>query len=183
MTVFPKNQVRVHGRTLVTLGTLGITCVAAMGFMLTMMSWLPDWAPQASVWTIAGIEWKQAVVMNTTGKWLLSTAGMLWTLAYLTPLIALRRLGRCLYANEALSRPVADAFRWLAHSVLGFALFNAGSIVLAAIAAEGNHVPQHDISISVAGCYLFLIACLCLYSVAHLMQLATEAADDAQSIV
>ncbi len=31
--------------------------------------------------------------------------------------------------------------------------------------------------------YYFLLACLCLYSVAHLLRLAVRAAEDARSIV
>lgn len=176
-------KIRRHGYHLMSLASLGIVCIALWGFFLTMMAWLPDWNPQAPGWDIAGIAWKQAIEMNTNGKWMVSGAAMLWTLAYLAPLVALRRLGRSLYRDEALSRPVANAFRWLAHSLLGYGLLNLGSFVLASIAAETNKVPQHGLPFSTSGCYLFLIACLCLYSVAHLMRLATEAADDARSIV
>ena len=51
-----------------------------------------------------------------------------------------------------------------------------------AFTAETSNTP-HPLGIDFGNTYLFVISCLCLYSVAHLMRLATEAADDARSIV
>jgi len=177
-----QQKIKRHGYHLMSLASLGMFCIGMAGLILTTMHWMPHLNPQAS-WSIAGIEWKQSSLMDTQGKWLVSAAGMLWTLAYLAPLVALRRLGHSLYKSEALSRPMADAFRWLAHSLLGFAVLNAASFTLASIAAEANKMAPHGLPFSASGCYLFLIACLCLYSIAHLMRLATDAADDARSII
>ena len=182
MQLFPRNQVRLHGRSLARIAMLGIACIALLGFFLIAMPWLPDWNPQAPFWRVEGITWEQSVHMTPTNKLLLSLAATVKTLAWLAPLVALYRLGRRLHDNEPLSQPVAGAFRWLAHSLPAYMALSATSILLAAFTAETSNTP-YPLGIDFGNTYLFVISCLCLYSVAHLMRLATEAADDARSIV
>lgn len=181
--MLPQNRIRRHGYHLMSLASLGTVAIAVLGLLASAMPWLPDWNPQWAGWSLAGLSWQQTQAMNPQGKLLLSLSGLAWTLAYLLPLGALRRLGNRLYRHDALTRPVADAFRWLAHSLLLYALVNFGAALLAAFASEvgGGDPPKFTLGFS--GAYLFLVACLCLYSVAHLMRLAAEAADDSRSIV
>jgi len=179
----PEAKIRRHGYHLMSLASLGFAGVAVFGLLLVAMPWLPDWNPQWSGWNVAGVEWKRAVGMDEAGKLLLSLSSAMWTIAYLVPLMALRRLGHRLYSNDALSRPVADAFRWLAHSLPLHALLRVAAGLLAGIAAEVDGAQEQHFTLDFSGGYVFLIACLCLYSVAHLMRLATDAAADARSIV
>lgn len=177
------NKIRRHGYHLMSLASLGMTGVAVFGLLTMFMPWVPDWSPQWSGWRFGpGLEWKELVGMHPAGKQLLSTSAALWTAAQLIPLLALRQLGKRLYRNEALSRPVADAFRWLAHSLLLYAAFGTAARLLESLAIAVGQA-RETISIDFDRVYLFLIACLCLYSVAHLMRLATDAADDVRSIV
>ncbi|UWX04480.1 hypothetical protein H1235_05890 [Pseudoxanthomonas sp. NC8] len=176
-------KIRRHGYHLMSLASLGLTGVAVFGALLTFMPWVPDWDPQWSGWRFGpGLEWKQLVGMHALGKQLLSTSAALWTAAQLIPLLALRQLGKQLYRNEALSRPVADAFRWLAHSLLLYAAFSTAARLLEGMAIMVDQT-RGTFSIEFDRAYLFLIACLCLYSVAHLMRLTTDAADDVRAIV
>ncbi|WP_024868139.1 hypothetical protein [Pseudoxanthomonas suwonensis] len=179
-----ENRIRRHGYHLMSLASVGIFCVALFGLLLMGLPWLSDWQPQASTWSrVAHVEWGLIRDMGTTGRRLLSLAFALWTLGYLLPLVALRRLGSALHRHEALSRPVARAFAWLAHSLPAYALLVLAQELLVAVACEIEGVRQIHVEADFGGIYLFLVACLCLYSVAHLMRLATEAADDARSIV
>jgi hypothetical protein len=175
----PETKIRRHGYHLMSLASLGFVGIALFGLLLVAMPWLPDWHG----WNVAGAEWKVAVGMDEGGRMILSLSSALWTVAYLVPLMALRRLGHRLYSNEALSRPVADAFRWLAHSLPLHALLRMAAGLLAGIAAEVGGAQEPSFTLDFSGGYVFLIACLCLYSVAHLMRLATDAAADARSIV
>ncbi len=59
------------------------------------------------------------------------------------------------------------------------------ALIAERIEAEGMPPSQAEIAraFGFSGVYLFLVATLCLYSIAHTMRLATEAADDSRSIV
>ena len=177
-----QTKIRRHGYHLMSLASIGMVAVAVFGILTSAMPWMPDWHPQASGWNLAGLDWRQTQALNQEGKTQLSLAGLTWTLAYLLPLVMLRRLGKRLYRHEALSRPVADAFLWLAHSLLLFAALRfAGSLLVLSAVAAGSSTATFGINFSDA--YLFVILCLGMYSVAHIMRLAAEAADDSRSIV
>ncbi len=180
-----QNRIQRHGYHLMSLASLGILIMAVVGLVASAIPHLPDWSPQWSGWNLAGLSWQQAVAMSTQGKALLSLACIAGTLANLIPLIALRLLGKRLYRHDALTRPVADAFRWLAHSLLLYALLHFVAAIVAefAVGVGGGDAASLILNFSVGGAYLFLVASLCLYSIAHIMRLATEAADDSRSIV
>lgn len=179
----PELKIHRHGYHLMSLASLGILGAALIGLLLALMPWLPDWSPQSVTWKIGDLDREQAQALDDTGKWLATLAALTWTLAYLAPLLALRRLGNRLYRHEALSRPVADGFRWLAHSLPLHALLKVAGTVLAAIAAELGPGGERGFTLDITDGYLFLVACLCLYSVAHVMRLASAAAEDARSFV
>ena len=188
-----EEKIKRHGYHLMSLALLGMICVFRVGLTLVAMPYVSDWRPQARIWArISGIEWQQAIHLDSTSKAFLSLSFVAWTLSYLLPLSALRRLGRNLYRHEALTLPVANAFRWLAHSVLIGLLLqgvpDAGAGFINGLAEGYNaagttpirHVPH---GFGVGTTYIAIIACVCLYSVAHLMKLAAEAAEDSRSIV
>lgn len=177
-----QNRIRRHGYHLMSLASIGTLVVVVLGLITSAMPWLPDWNPQWVGWELGGLSWQQTQALNPQAKGLLSLAGAAWTVAYLMPLAALRRLGDRLYRHDALARPVADAFRWLAHSL---PLYAALSLAAALLAVYASAVGDSEVKFAIgfSDIYLFLVACLCLYSVAHIMRLATEAADDSRSIV
>jgi hypothetical protein len=179
-----ENKIKRHGYHLMSLASLGMLCVGVVGLCLILMPYLPDWKPESGAWLrISGLEWDQVIRLNGTGKALVSASNFIWTLAYLLPLLALRRLGSKLYKHDALTLQVAHAFLWLAHALLSNALLLmlAGFLIAMAEEAGGVHIYRSNFDIS--GGYIWLIACLCLYSVAHIMRLAAQASDDARSIV
>ncbi|HET7161319.1 MAG TPA: hypothetical protein VFI32_01420 [Rhodanobacteraceae bacterium] len=179
-----ENRIKRHGRRLMSLASLGIACVCLLGLCLVAMPWLHDWNPQSAVWSkISGLDWSQVVRLNGAGKVLVAVSNLFWTLAYLLPLVALRHLGNSLYRQEALTLPIATAFRWLAHSMLANIVLLMAAGFLIAMAEEAGQLRIYHSTFDVRGDYMWVIACICLYSVAHLMRLATEAADDARSIV
>ena len=107
-------------------------------------------------------------------------------LSYLFPLVAMRGLGRSLMREEALSLPVAKAFRRVGHATLLYALFRGMPDFVNGFidGFNGTTTPSFHLDVGYfSDLYLPVIACVCLYSVAHLMKLAAEAADDARGIV
>ena len=177
-----QNRIRRHGYHLMSLASLGMVALAGVGLLTSAMPWFTHWNPTWLSGNLGGLDWEQAQAMNRQGKALLSLAGIVWTLAYLVPLVALRRLGDRLYRHEALTRPVADAFLWLAHSLPAFALLSVAATTLTVYATVAGS-SKTTFNLDFSGIYLFLVACLGLYSVAHIMRLASEAADDSRSIV
>jgi len=179
----PQLKIRRHGYHLMSLASVGALGMLLIGVLMALTPWLPDWSPQALSWEIGNMDQESLQGLGASGKWLASLAALVWTLAYLVPLLALRRLGHRLYRNDALSVPVADGFRWLAHSLPLYAVLKLAGTGLATIAEELGPDAERQFTLDVTGSYAFLVACLCLYSVAHVMRLAAATAEDARSIV
>ena len=175
-------RIQRHGRHLKSLACIGVAGVAALGDLAAASPWIDMWALRTSAWSVFGMPAHEAAALPDDARMLLSAACLLVTLAFLLPLLALRQLGQRLRDGDALGRPVADAFRSLAHSLPLMAGLRLVANALAG-AAAGVGGDDYHLSVDVGDTYLFLIACLCLYSVAHLMRLAAETADDARSIV
>lgn len=180
-----ESKIKRHGYHLMSLASLGMFCVALMGLLMMALPYQDGAAPESSWWLgVSGLRWDQIIHLDGTGKALVAASCLIWTLAYLLPLFALRRLGSRLYRQEALTLPVADAFRWLAHSLLANAalLMSSGFLIGFWDGFHRSHI-HHSTTLDFSGFYVWIIACLCLYSIAHLMRLAVLAADDARSIV
>ncbi len=176
-------RIRRLGYHLMSLASVGMALVAIPGLFLTALPWMPK-PPHSQLWSIFGITGAQASAFSADARLLLALSCLAGMLAYLLPLAALRRLGHRLYRDDALTRPVADAFGWLAHSLPLHAVCMLAAWLLAGFGSEIAGVPNdYRMSVDLGAAYIFLIGCLCLYSVAHLMRLATAAADDARSIV
>lgn len=179
-----ENKIKLHGHHLMSLASIGMFCVCVVGLSLMAMPYFSDSNPESGLWLrILGLDWDQVMRLNGTGKALVSASNFIWTLAYLLPLFALRSLGSNLYKHDALTLQVAHAFRWLAHSLLSNALLLMLAGFLIAMAEETGGVSIYRSNVDISGGYIWLIACLCLYSVAHIMRLAAQAADDSRSIV
>ncbi len=181
MQLLLENKVRIHGRTLVTLASLGAAIVVSYGLVMAACAWLP--ASAASFWHgLPGMEWTSLVAPSGAQRLQLSLAALLWTGALLAPLPALRRLGKRLQRHNLLSRPVTRAFAWLAHSLPLYAALAAISAVLRQVAMSELASGQ-AITLDLTQFYLLLVTGVCLYTVAHLMRLAADVAEDARSIV
>lgn len=179
-----ENKIKRHGYHLMSLASLGMFCVGVLGICLIVMPYFPDSNPESGLWLrISGLDLAQVARLNGTGKALVSASNFIWTLAYLLPLLALRRLGSKLHKHDALTVQVAQAFLWLAHALLSNALLLMLGGFLIAMAEEAGGLSVYRANFDISGGYIWLIACLCLYSVAHIMRLAALAADDARSIV
>ncbi len=179
----PQLKIRRHGYHLMSLASVGTLGALLVGALLALTPWVPDWSLQALRWEIGDMDQEVLRTLGAPGKCLASLAALVWTLAYLAPLLALRRLGHRLYRHDALSVPVANGFRWLAHSLPLHAVLKIAGTVLATIAEEVGPGAERQFTLDVTGSYAFVVACLCLYSVAHVMRLAAATAEDARSIV
>ena len=175
-------KIKRHGFLLTWIAVIGMFCIGVLGLLLVMAPYTTS--PFVLITDLGWkFDWTAIARMDATGKGLVSSIALLWAAAWLAPMIGLHHLGGRLHRFEALSPPVADAFRNLAHSlVTSYLLQGVGGFMTGIAEVAGgvqfNH-PTWNVSID----YIFLVACLCLYSMAHLMKLAAEAADDARSIV
>ena len=179
----PQSRIRRHGYHLMSLASIGTLCVVALGLLLAAMPWLPGWNPQSTVWKIGDMGPEQILALDRAGRWLATLSSLAGSLGCLAPLVALRRLGDRLYRSAALGPPVAEGFRWLAHSLPLYALLQFAGWMLG-VAASGM-APEGEMrfTFDFGGSYLLVVACLCLYSVAHVLRLAVAAAEDARGIV
>ncbi|MFT4178296.1 MAG: hypothetical protein QM612_02365 [Thermomonas sp.] len=166
-----ENKIKRHGYHLMSLASLGMFCVTLWGVIMLSAPW------HASAESTGFLGMTHGMDANARNQWMLASA--CWTLAYLLPLLALRRLGNRLYRQEALTLPVAHAFLSLANALLVSVFVR---LLADSLATEAGSQPG-TFSLPFGSFYIVMITCLCLYSVAHLMRLAAEAADDARSIV
>lgn len=177
-------KIQSHAYNLISLANLGVGAMVVMGLFHLLAPYVPDWQPQWLHWDLFGLSPAEARALTPWGQFVLGLASLCQTAAYVVPLFALRRLGVALHRHEPLSRAVASAFRWLAHSLPFNLVLRCISLLLAFAGKElGSGGSTHQLQLHFADAYLFLVACLCLYSVAHVMQLAAQTADDARSIV
>jgi len=177
----PELKIRRHGYHLMTLASVGTLVVAAAGLAWVLLVLAASPAVLAA-WERFDLTPEAAARLEAGTRGLLVLAAVLSTLAYLLPLAAVRRTGKALHAHPALSAPVARAFMHLAHSLPLSALCSLAADLVAAWALSSPGAVQLRISFG-ANPYYFLLACLCLYSVAHLLHLAVQAAEDARSII
>jgi hypothetical protein len=186
-----ENRIKRHGRDLMSLASVGMFCVVVVGLALMFLPYAAR-APDSAFWAeVSGITWARVVQMTFAGKIFFILTYMVWVLANLLPLIALRHLGSSLYRNEALNVRIAAAFVWLARSVVAYLLLPTVlplCVKLYAMVGGGAQAAADIMQYKMPGrslsaIYIAIVACICLYSVAHLMKLAAATADDARSIV
>ncbi|MFT4197540.1 MAG: hypothetical protein QM601_06460 [Pseudoxanthomonas sp.] len=188
-----QNKIKRHGYHLMSLASVGMFCVGLLTWILMMVPWMPNKEHLNAVhWKLLGFDLQEFVRTGAHSQWELTLSALCVGTACFLPFRALRHLGYSLYRNEALTLPVAKAFRRLAHSILiGLLLQGLPDFCMGFVdgLADGYGTPgamptqyvPHGFGI--AAIYIAIIACLCLYSVAHLMKLAAEADADARSIV
>ncbi|WP_019398745.1 MULTISPECIES: hypothetical protein [unclassified Pseudoxanthomonas] len=177
----PEMKIRRHGYRLMSLASLGtvVSVTLGMGSALWLLS---GHGSLFGAWVVFGLPWDEASRLPPGDRGLLAVSILVATAAYVVPLAAVRRLGKALYACDALSPAVATAFMRLAHSLpLSAALVVAAGVIAAVVRSQQGDWVLH-ITVD-TNPYYFLLACLCLYSVAHLLRLAVRAAEDARSIV
>lgn len=178
----PELKIRRHGYHLMSLASLGMGMAAVLGVGASLLAWSVQASPSLLSLELFGAPLDELAGMEREARLLLALSGLVLTAAWLVPLFALRRVGKALYRYEALSLQVASAFMLLAHSLPAWLLLSLGHWVLASLAYSTGAGREVSFTVS-SSSYLFILACLCLYSVAHVMRLAAAAADDARSIV
>jgi hypothetical protein len=107
----------------------------------------------------------------------LALAWVLGCWATLAPLVALRRLGKSLWTNPALSLATAQRFRALAHALLFNLLGGWAATLLAATQAD-----QYRVGPGI-GSWGLLVATLLAYIVAELVREGAAAADENHGFV
>lgn len=177
----PEMKIRRHGYHLMSLASLGIVAAAAIGLFLALLVFCGGAMPFGN-WVLFDLPMDEATRLGAGDRGLLALALVLGTLAYILPLAAVHRVGKALHGCDALSAPVAAAFMRLAHSLPASLLLSVAGACMAAWVRSSHDAWQLRITVSTDP-YHFLVACLCLYSVAHLLRLAVRAADDARGIV
>lgn len=193
----PEQKIRRHGHHLTNLASVGMFCVFLWALWLACIPWLPEFRLETGLLERHfRLQAESPALLVPEARTLLSISGLLQGLAWLLPLWMLRRVARSLHA-DALSVSTATALRRLAHAILACSLLApmlAG--ILAGMASEtsaaagtgpltsvsGAH-PGFGILAGLPGVFMILVACICLYSLSHIIRLGAEADDDARSIV
>ena len=159
-------RIRRHGYHLMSLASLGqFACFWLLVWNLTVRNWDPQLAGG-----LAGTEWWVYVAV-AMAVWLAQT----WSLS------RLRAIGKLLHAGGGVSHELARAWVRLGHSVAV-----AGIIMVLPLGPRlGEPSGQLDVvlSLDAGGFYFFLIAYLCIFSVAHLVEQAAALRDENESIV
>jgi|LNAP01.1.fsa_nt_gb hypothetical protein len=194
-----ENRIKRHGRHLMSLASAGALCIALAGLLLAAAPHFLDFQAQSWLGAKLSIAPELLARLSPQLKTLLSLKALAWTIAWLWPLLALRRLGQVLWQGNVLNGRTADAFRQLAHSIVASIVLQAAPDFLigfvdgylkGSIGASGD--PGKSVidvfdafgsSLGLGGTYVAVIACVCLYSVAHLTKLAAAAADEARGFV
>src|SRR5690606_27957345 len=177
----PELKIRRHGYHLMSLASIGTVTVTAVGLCFVLLVLSGSTAPFGT-WVLFDLPLEAAAGLDAGDRGLLAVAIVLSTLTYLLPLAAVRRVGKALHACVALSEPVASAFMRLAHSLPLSPRFGRGGAFVAAWVPTSDGAWQLRFTVSPSPSY-FLLACLCIYSVAHPLRLAVQAAEDARGIV
>lgn len=192
-------NVRQHGRHLMGVALVAIVASAAYTlWCLAMPWWQPDKLDPALLARHFDLVVSDPAAMTPAVKALLVPTFALTGLQALLPLFMLHRLGRCFSYENALDRRTAVAVRRLSHSIVaslvllpalaGFLFAFAQTIAASTgvemgLASSSFDSPASFLASLGAGVVLPLVACICLYSLAWLIRIGADAADDARSIV
>lgn len=185
-------KIKRHGYHLMSMASVGMFCVGLATLLLATLPWISHDIRPSGTLEILGFDVMEFMQAGANVRWAFTLTALCVGFAYFLPFGALRRLGHSLYHYEALTLPVANAFRLLAHSILACLLLQALpdmslGFISGLLDGSGASTPARPPSIEhgfdIGATYITVIACLCLYSVSHLMKLAAEAADDSRSIV
>lgn len=179
-------KIRRHGYHLMSLASLGMFCIAIITLVMVSLPYQPHVKLESTTWqSLIDLDWNSVWAADAITKAWVSLSNGIWGLSYFLPLLALRQLGSKLHHHEALTLPVAKAFLWLAHALLAYAVLQtlSGFLIGFVDGFRGSALYKPSVSLDFSLTYVWLIGCLCLYSVAHLMQLAAQTADDSRSIV
>lgn len=186
-------EVKQHGRRLMVLAACGAVCVLAVGGALLASALFPQALHPWPLFRSITLAPEGLAQVPAIGKGMLGLKALTWTLACLWPLWALYCLGQALCLGNVLNQRTTAAFGQLAHSVAGSLVLQAAPDLIAGfldglsesagLARPFRMTGDFGFNLGVGGTYLAIVACFCLYSIAYLMKLAADAADDARSIV
>lgn len=161
-----KQKIRDHGSNLMSLASIGqVVCLSLMGWNLGVRTWAPEITA-----ALSPTEWRifAGVVVIVWGS-------QAWTLS------RLRAIGKLLYAGGGISHAMAKAWTRLGNAL-------AATAVLMAIPFGPRLQDAHGkldlvLRLDAGGLYFVAIGCLCVFSVAHLLEQAAQFRDDNEAIV
>lgn len=159
-------KLRRHGYHLMSLASIGqFVCFALLLWNLSMRTWDPQRAAQ--------------IHDPATWRTLAVAACVIW-LAQAWTLVQLRRIGRRLHSGETVSHAMAAAWRRLGNALAVVGVLSMFPLRPAPAATGGLDLA---LGFDMGGLYFVAIACLCIFSIAHILQEAATLKDDNESIV
>lgn len=191
-------KIRRHGTHLVRLAIAALIVATLYLAWLAYVPWLPTALQDPSILArYYSVLVAEPEALPTSIKLMFSLSGIAIGISILLPLWMLYRLGDRLRRDNALTPDTATAVRHLAHSIIASQVllpFLAGILVGvagSALSHAGGDMQLASSAFSSGGVvlkglgevFLLIVTCLCLYSLAWLIQVGAEAADDARSIV
>lgn len=159
-------RIRRHGYHLMSLASFGqLACFVLLLWNLSVRSWDPQLAAG-----LQGADWWGYVAVATVA-WLAQT----WSLS------RLRAIGKLLHQGGGVSHALARAWMQLGRAVA------ATAVVMVFLPLPRLGEPSGDLDVALGldagGIYFVLIACLCIFSVARLVEQAAVLRDENESIV
>jgi hypothetical protein len=161
-----RQKIREHGSHLMSLASIGqCACACLMGWNLGVRSWAPEITAKLSPaewWFFAA-----GVVL----VW----ASQAWTLS------RLRAIGKQLYAGGGISHAMAGAWARLGNALALTAVLMALPIGPALQEPHGRL--DLVLRLDAGSLYFVAIGCVCVFSVAHLLDQAAQFREDNEAIV
>jgi TRAP-type uncharacterized transport system fused permease subunit len=161
------HRLRNHGSHLMSLASAGqLACLVLLIWNLSVRHWSPEYAA-----ALADPEAWWMFVCFTSLVWLAQT----WTLS------RLRAIGKLLYNGEGISHAMARGWRRFGTALVVVAILTALPMAPRVDdTASGLHLV---LGLDAGGLYFVVIGCLCIFSIAHLLEQATTLREDSESIV
>lgn len=180
----PEEKIRRHGHHLMSLASMAMFGVGLYTLVMMGLASRPD--PDVHLLEFHyGLRAEAPLVLESAVRQAIALAGGLLGLSWLLPLWMLRRLGYSLNREDAPSARTAAVLRHLAHAVLaslGIRFLAERVLDFSSAIAQPGQL-EHVARLALGSYFLTLVACLCLYSLSHVIRLGAEAANDARSIV
>ena len=160
-------SLRNHGSHLMSLASAGqLACLVLLIWNLSAPHWSPEYA---------------AALANPGDWWLFAGFAAIVWLAQTWALSRLRAIGKLLYCGEGISRAMAHGWRRFGSALVVVAILMA--LPLAPRVDDTASGLQLVLGLDAGGLYFVVIGCLCIFSIAHLLEQAAALREDSESIV
>ena len=155
-----------HGYNLMSLASIGqFVCFGLLIWNLGVRQWAPETAS-----SLAGADW-----------WLFAALATAVWLSQFWALVRLRAIGKLLHADSHISHAMAEAWQRFGKALVVNAVLMAFPVGTA-VPEPGNGL-NLVLRLDAGGLYFVVIACLCIFSIAQLLEQAATLRDENEAIV